>query len=416
MQIRPSSNQAIDSWLVTAGLVVLLFFLAPPYGLTHLWIWSPIICTGTYVAVAISFVLYFWRVRIDVLGALAIVYWLVLLTSTLLMDTSVVSCIRNYLPCTAAILLARALYDTRKRELLLAVFLVFFGYLLVNIWGMLFVPVGDKVFHKGDFYGLLDNRNLFPRVFLASVGSSALLDYLNGRAISIRTIIAFLACLVQSAISLSTTGMLALVFFGIALFAIQWRQMRKYLNALAYSIGYLVLFFAFVVFRLQGVFGALITEALHKSITFSGRTEVWDRVFELAADPDHFLFGYCGSLDYLIPGPLPIWTGHNAILDVLYTSGAVGVAVALVVFALAALCLYGARYNKEAAIVAAVIGGFLILGLMEHIVCVPFCLFLGLGYGFRMAEEGRSPSDHRLSSRLSSCGAFDEGDRGVTKR
>lgn len=416
MQMRPSSNKAINFWLVTAGLVVLLFFLAPPYGLTYLWFWSPIICTGTYVAIAISFALYFWKVRIDALGALAIVYWLVLLTSTLLMDTSVVSCIRNYLPCTAAVLLARALYGTRKREFLWAVFLVFFGYLLVNIWGMIFVPVGDEVFHKSEVHGFLDNRNFFPRFFLAAVGSSALLDYLNGQSVSARTVASFFVCLVQSAISLSTTGVLALVFLGIALFAVQWRRMRKCFNTLLYSAAYLVLFILFVVFRLQGVFGALITGALHKSITFSGRTEVWDRIFELAADPDHFLFGYCGSLDYLIPGPLPIWTGHNAILDVLYTGGAVGVAIALVVFALAALCLYRARYNKEAAIVAAVIGGFLILGLMEHVLCVPFCLFLGLGYGFRTAEEGCSPSDHRLSSRLSSCGAFDEGDRGTTKR
>lgn len=385
--LQEKKSQILHFVVVTAGLVLLLFFLCPPDSLIYAWFWKPVIRRGTYIAIAICFILYFWKVRSDLFGLVAISYWLVMMLSTLLMDASLWSCARTYLPMVAAMLLVRALFGTCKKQLLWAVLILSVGYLAMNLVGLLLAPYGSKVFHSNWYSGLLGNRNGFPRFFLLALCSSALLDADNGKRVGARTILVFLLCVAQTYVMPSATGVVALVFFVAAVFLAQKRRIRQVLNIATYAVGYLVVFFGVVVLRLQFLFEPLIAGVLHKDLTLSGRTPIWDALFSLLGDPAHALIGYCGNPDPIVPYNPRITTGHNAILDVLYNGGVVGLLVALALCVMVGIALFRARGSREAAIVAAFLGAFLILGVTEHITCVPLCFFMAYGYCVRSAED-----------------------------
>lgn len=361
------------------ALSALLFFLFPPDGFYNLSAWKPILRHCMYLAIAVCFALYFWKVRIDLLGALVMAYFGVLLLSTALMGDSLWGCMREHLRYVAVVLLVRALFDEHKKELLWAAFLVTTAYLLANFIGWMAFPSGTKIWHPNWFSGFLGNRNSVPRFVVLAVCSAALLDYFRKGRLGILTVVSFVIGAAQDFASPSSTGIIALIFMAVAFALIQKKTIRKFANIAVYAIAYLAAFFGLVVFRLQGVFEPIIVEVFHKNMNLSGRTEVWDTVLQRWLDPEHFLIGYGGWPPYIAPDST-IYTGHNAILDVLYNGGLVGLLIALTICGVVFVRLYYARATYEGAVVAAAIGGFLILGVMEHITCVPFCLLLAYGY------------------------------------
>lgn len=384
--LQENKSQILRFVLVTVGLVVLLFFLCPPDSLVYTWFWKPVIRRGTYIAIAICFALYFWKVRIDIFGALAIAYWLVMMLSTWLMDASLWVCARTYLPMVASVLLVRSLFGTCKKQLLWAAFILSTGYLLVNLGGTLLTPYGTKVFYSNWYSGLLGNRNGFPRFFLMALCSSALLDAINSKRLSLRTVLVFVLCVGQSYVMPSATGIVALIFFGGVVLLVQGSRLRKVFNIATYAIGYIVIFFGVVVFRMQYLFEPLISGVMHKNLDLSGRTEIWDALFSLIGDPAHLWIGYCGNPNPIVSYNPRITTGHNAILDILYNGGIIGLLIALALCILVGVVLFRARGSRDAAIVAVFLGAFLILGITEHVTCVSLCFFMAFGYCLGEAE------------------------------
>ncbi|RNL11390.1 hypothetical protein DMP11_03205 [Parvibacter caecicola] len=378
--LQERRRQLMRFALVTAGLVLLLFFLCPPDSLVYAWFWKPVIRRGTYIAIAICFALYFWKVRIDVFGLLAIAYWLVMMLSTLLMDASLWVCARTYLPMVASMLLVRALFGTCKKQLLWAVLIVSVSYLLINLVGMLAFPSGTKMWHTNWYSGLLGNRNGFPRFFVAAIGSSVLIDAGQGRRCSLRTVMIVPLCLAQSWVAPSATGEVAFVLLIVLLLAVQKRAVRKMLNIGVYAATYIIVFLSIVVLRLQFVFEPFIAGVLHKDLSFSGRVQIWDAIFGLMGDPAHLLIGYCGNPSPIVSYDPRITTGHNAILDVLYNGGIIGLVFALAICIVVGRGLFFSRQKYETALVSACLGAFLVLGVTEHVTCVPLCIFMALGF------------------------------------
>lgn len=377
--------------LITAGFVLLLFFLCPPDSLVYAWFWKPVIRRGTYVAIAVCFVLYFWKVRIDVFGLLAITFWLAMMLSTLLMDASLWVCARTYLPMVASMLLVRALFGTYRKQLLWAVLVLAVGYLAINLVGFLFFPEGTVFLHLTESSGFLGNRNGFPRFFLLAICSSAILDCIASKKVSLRTIAVVVLCVVQAVVTPSATGSVALLLMVAGIPVVSWTTAGRHFNILGYAVAYAVVFFSIVVFRLQGFIAPLLTGGLGRDLTFSGRTEIWDEIMNRLSDPLHFFVGYCGNPDPILYYYYPITTGHNAILDVMYNGGFIALVVSLTLCVLVGINLYRCRAVPEPAIVSLFLGAFLILGITEHIVCVPLCFFVAYGFCCGPSADAASP-------------------------
>lgn len=380
---------------ITIAVILFLFVVMPPRALMYWdndqsfhWFW-----VGKYVCAVIALVVYVWRVRIDWFGALVIAYAVVLLISTKMNHASLLFCVRGYSPPLAALLFARALASDFKKELLWGVLIVTGAYSFINLGSIVLIPEGVPYIHENPDKGFLGNRNFFSRNYLASIFASFLLDDLRGRRCSFRTVLLYLVAVAQVFLMFSATGFLALCVATIGVLLLQIRRLRGVLNSLTYVACYVVVFLGIVVFRGQGVLAPFIQGVLGKGLDLTGRTEIWDRVISMM-DSSHVWFGYCCSPDtVLVFDRFTVYTAHNAVLDIWLLTGFAGLAAVVAFVGLVAWKLFVKRQDFPMSLLALYLGVFLLMGLMEAIVCVELCFFVGLAYGWATSELSKSAND-----------------------
>ena len=146
-----------------------------------------------------------------------------------------------------------------------------------------------------------------------------------------------------------------------ALFIMSRRPARRhsgrlfnFLNLLLLNIGVCI---GLVFFQVQNLFAFFIEGVLHKSLTLTGRTEIWARTVEFVKQAP--LFGY-GKEDYAFravkhgfdagyPAGLHC---HNRFLETMYMGGVVLMALYGFILFYAAKCLYKLRHTKTAKIIS----------------------------------------------------------------
>lgn len=96
----------------------------------------------------------------------------------------------------------------------------------------------------------------------------------------------------------------------------------KFMNSKTYFWLFIIIFFMIVIFRVQNIFSWLIVDILHKDLTFTNRTFIWDNAIE--SIQQNIIFGYGIEQPDSIAskfGNAHFVHAHNTILDVLYKGG-----------------------------------------------------------------------------------------------
>ena len=231
-------------------------------------------------------------------------------------------------------------------------------YVFANLVVIILVPTGIPLIHPDASNTFLGYRNGFCRFYLPALFASLLLDQVHGRRVSALSISILLCSLAQSLLCYSATSLLALVL-GCAIYPLLFNgRIRKKLSAVTYILGFLILFVAFVLFRLQNVL-SIVFDLLGKDPTFTGRTYIWDASLE-RIDLDHFLFGYSGvSVPVISPEGMGVfYTAHNAILDIMVWGGFVATCIVAAMFVFAALNLYSGRNSVSSGTLSLYLGIF----------------------------------------------------------
>lgn len=160
-------------------------------------------------------------------------------------------------------------------------------------------------------------------------------------------LILFTTLLSKSITCLITIGMFFLLFF-----IYEFQGKKTILNIKIITVGYIVVWFAIIVFRMQYLFSDIITNVFHKDLTFSHRTIIWDQALkDICKNP---IFGhgmtdsvnifwvnhdYTGNNNY-------VWSNmsaHNEFLQLLYYGGI----ILLLFFALIYFIAVNKRGNRN---------------------------------------------------------------------
>ena len=120
-------------------------------------------------------------------------------------------------------------------------------------------------------------------------------------------------------ITWSATGLFATVMADILLIISRISNFK--INVLRGYFALLVLEVGIVFLRVQNLFSFLIIDILHKDLTFTGRTDIWDRSMSMIAKKP--ILGW-GSMEQIFETLLLGQThSHNAILEQLFRGGIV---------------------------------------------------------------------------------------------
>lgn len=383
----------IDSQLLVVVLVLLVTPMFQPGLISNLEndlfikVWRLWRLGAAFVILTLFF---FSRKTKDIFSYTALLFIASVLVSTIINKGSVNLWVNRWIPIAAMVMLVVLLVtEKRSRELVLTVYVVCFSMAVINFGSILLFPQGLY----GDVPGIsffFGNRNNTYQVLIPAIVCGYLVDLCQGRRIPAAMLGAYGVAIVQIAIIQSMTTLIALVCLGIFLLCIQWNVARRLLNGLTYLALSVVAFVVVVVVRLENVFGFLIVDVLHRNITFTGRTLIWDMVFDFM-DKQHALWGYGLSGYKLFENP-GYTHAHNEFLNVWFVGGVVGLLLFLMLLGLAACALYRNRAAMEVGVVAAGVGALFVIGVAEQITTPAFFLLLALAFycpGL-WGESGRS--------------------------
>ena len=169
---------------------------------------------------------------------------------------------------------------------------------------------------------------IFPAILLALLYDSG-----SHRRWGWRTVLALTSGIVQI-----VTLQVATAWVGAAIMAVVYLAVRLHLRAggLLSMRGATVLGVAVtllvVVARVQTYFAAQIEGLLGKSVTMTGRTDLWDTAIPILADSPLFGYGINSQFGAFIPAFKGLlWQAHNQYLQIAYDGGlvAVGLFIAL---------------------------------------------------------------------------------------
>ena len=169
---------------------------------------------------------------------------------------------------------------------------------------------------------------VFPAILLALLYDSG-----SRRRWGWRTVLALTSGIVQI-----VTLQVATAWVGAAIMAVVYLAVRLHLRAggllsmrgatiLGVAVTLLV-----VVARVQTYFAAQIEGLLGKSVTMTGRTDLWDAAIPILADSPLFGYGINSQFGAFIPAFKGLlWQAHNQYLQIAYDGGlvAVGLFIAL---------------------------------------------------------------------------------------
>ena len=173
----------------------------------------------------------------------------------------------------------------------------------------------------GYSYNLMGIDNLLgpvlvPYMFLVALRSSIVHGRLNWFVYLMIFVASESLILVWSA-----TGMMGMLVALIFLLFIYGRKGERLFNFLSASLTGALMHFGIVMFRLQNLFEFFITGVLHKGLSFTGRTDIWDRAM--------FLIDRAPFLGYGIAKPGKVYRlakhkyyhAHNVFLELLVEGG-----------------------------------------------------------------------------------------------
>ena len=196
-------------------------------------------------------------------------------------------------------------------------------WIYINFITVLLFPKGMYVteLQSDNFFLGYDNTHIkyiLPAICLALISS-----YYKSDKVDIRTIFLITISVLTVFIRKSATSMIGLSIILLYLL-IPALKNSKVFNFRNFFITYIVMFILIVIFRVQDNFSYLVETVLHKSLTFTGRTEIWDAFIKLIKEK--MILGYgvlSGTQKSNLTGIFYGVATHDKVLDVMFSGGAI---------------------------------------------------------------------------------------------
>lgn len=211
------------------------------------------------------------------------------------------------------------------------------AYLVINCF-MVFSDVGtvQRAMADGEItkWYLLGIRTRVTDCLFPALMISMVLDACRGKRIGVVTLFVLAIGLAQIVYLEVATAMVGLVVLAVGFVAMRFsknvRRLFSVRNILMFGMVFTTLI---VVFRVQNGFSDLLGSLLGKSVTLTGRTEVWDIAFGIIAASPFFGYGVNDGVGAFVPWRGMYWQSHNQWVQLLYDGGIVAVGL-FVVFVL----------------------------------------------------------------------------------
>lgn len=302
-----------------------------------------------------------------------------------------------YYPIIGVFLLLDIMLQKNPKFTILSLEKIFFLLILINFITLIIFPNGlySDVVYSNNWFLLYDNIHIFiymPGLLVSEIASNYKKTKLN-----IIYIIMFLLVSYSVLYCFSATSVVAYLLYVVYIVFKNRINKLKIMNAITYFIVFLFIFFFIVVLRFQNVFEPLIVDYLHKDLTFTGRTYIWDQVTQYIKEKPVLGYGIENSKIFARKiGGETFAHAHNTVYDILYKGGI----VSLLAFMSIVICtirkLYKNRDNSIAKLTAFVLFTiFVMINFEARQDKIGFYIILIVGYHIESIIESLKLKDSK---------------------
>ena len=165
----------------------------------------------------------------------------------------------------------------------------------------------------------LGHRNNSIELYIPMVCLAGVESYLQRGRLNWRTMVLCVAALTSNVITWSANALLCMLLISLC-FLLIYLGRGVSVRATTYALASLLASVGLIQFHIIDAFEWLITDVLHKSMTMSGRTLIWERsVAQIRTSPIYGLGIESPATKFLKIGMLN--SCHNYFLDILYYGG-----------------------------------------------------------------------------------------------
>lgn len=360
------SNRWVVIFLILPHLSIYYYRLDIVYQLTLIWQFAVVIIS--------LFLLYR---NLTTFNILLIFYMILVIFSALLNDTFNPGIFYSIAVFTGfCIYISYAMRNIN--ELIKGLYYLFAAVVFINFLTLLIGGIATSPDGLSTNY-LLGGKNAIAMTALPTIPLIYLYSYMVHNKLKTLPFLLILICAVSLYLSESGTGIV--VSFLAILFVI---LPKKYFPSfITYFWIYIVVFLTIVIFRLQELlFGDFIINVLHKDMTFTGRTYIWDLVLDLIKQS--WLIGYGRGNQIISHHFANLNETHNGLLEIMMYSGILGVLFFLIILLVVGHKLNSNKNHILSKILSFSIFAYLIIGLTESVFYKKeFWILLVISYNIR---------------------------------
>ena len=226
-------------------------------------------------------------------------------------------------------------------------------------WGMAY---GGTYGYDYNFLGI---DNLIPPVLIPYMFLVALHSHMREGKLDLFAWVMLFISAESLLILWSTTGLMGLLVALVFLLFFYGRRFQTWFNYITAMLAGTGLFFGIVLFRLQNVFAFFIEGVLHKGLSFTGRTDIWDGALRLFLMSPWLGYGLSknGKIYRMIKRKY--YHAHNIFLELLVEGGIFGLLAYLFMLERAGKQLLLYRKHPIACILSAAWMAVMVMTSME---------------------------------------------------
>lgn len=367
------------------SIFILLFpFFEPEYIISQVYTIHRFFLMYKYVVALIIAIIYLKKGKVSkfILGLLC--YNLIIIVATKLNSSygRISTAVNNAIDVIAVCLIIELELKKEPKRVINQLLLLFEILIYANFISMILYPNGlysDALYDNNWLLGY-DNKHIIT--ILPGLMLTLIYSLYYGKGLKIRSIFLIIISCLSIVKNFSATSVLAIVLMVIF---IVFRNMKfentKIFNIYNYIITYVVLFFTIIIFRLQEIFSYLIVKVFHKSLTFTGRTNIWDKTIDLIKQKPIIGYGVENSTTRAEKIDFANAThAHNTILEILYKGGFIALIIYIYIIIIVAKQLNKYRDSMVSKIISVAIFVFFIMMLVEARDVTNFYIILLFGY------------------------------------
>ena len=258
---------------------------------------------------------------------------------------------------------------------------------MINIITYVFVPKG---LYGGKLY-FLGIRTRFTDYSIALIAlvfiERAISNIKKSRFILIITI-----ALLNIILPFIATAIIGVVVFGIMLIILN--KGVKISNKTIVTV-FIIINILVVGFRIHTIFQGIIEDVLGKTMSLSGRTDIWDKSFAIIKDKMWFGHGYNNDGCFVMINNL-LRQAHNQLLQGLYDGGIVSTVVFLGLLYSVAQKLDHNKGNQVNYIITSILSAYYLMMISEIYAYYPqFFVILIIGYNIHKIVKSKEVEDEK---------------------